>query len=48
VCIDDLQVGSMSKSSSRIGVVPDEKVAQKSGLKAILDQGWLECRCQLE
>jgi putative transposase len=32
VCIDDLQVGSMSKSSSRIVEVPDENVAQKPGL----------------
>ena len=48
VCIEDLQVSSMSKSSKGTTDAPGKKVAQKSGLnKAILDQGWGEFRRQL-
>jgi putative transposase len=49
VCIEDLRIGSMSKSSAGTAEAPGKKVAQKSGLnKAILDQGWFEFRRQLE
>jgi putative transposase len=49
VCIEDLRIGSMSKSSAGTSELPGKKVAQKSGLnKAILDQGWFEFRRQLE
>ncbi len=49
VCIEDLRIGSMSKSSAGTSELPGKKVARKSGLnKAILDQGWFEFRRQLE
>ena len=49
VCIEDLQVKNMSKSSKGTADVPGKNVAQKSGLnKSILDQGWGEFRRQLE
>ena len=49
VCIEDLQVSNMSKSSKGSVDAPGKKVRQKSGLnKAILDQGWFEFRRQLE
>jgi putative transposase len=49
VCIEDLQVRNMSKSSKGTVEQPGKKVAQKSGLnKSILDQGWFEFRRQLE
>jgi putative transposase len=49
VCIEDLQVRNMSKSSKGTVEQPGKKVSQKSGLnRAILDQGWGEFRRQLE
>jgi putative transposase len=49
VCIEDLQVGNMSKSSKGSAEAPGKNVRAKSGLnKAILDQGWFEFRRQLE
>lgn len=49
VCIEDLQVGNMSKSSKGNAEAPGKNVRAKSGLnKAILDQGWFEFRRQLE
>ena len=49
VCIEELRIGNMSKSSAGTLEAPGKKVAQKSGLnKAILDQGWFELRRQLE
>ena len=49
VCIEDLQVRNMSRSSKGSVDAPGKKVRQKSGLnKAILDQGWFEFRRQLE
>jgi putative transposase len=49
VCIEDLQVRSMSKSASGSTETPGKNVKAKSGLnKAILDQGWFEFRRQLE
>lgn len=49
VCIEDLQVGNMSKSASKTLEQKGKNVAAKSGLnKAILDQGWFEFRRQLE
>ncbi|MDY7539897.1 transposase [Undibacterium sp. RTI2.1] len=48
VCIEDLQVRNMSKSSKGNSEQPGKKVAQKSGLnRSILDQGWGEFRRQL-
>ena len=48
VCIEDLQVRNMSKSSKGNSEQPGKQVKQKSGLnKAILDQGWGEFRRQL-
>lgn len=48
VCIEDLQVRNMSKSSKGNSEQHGKKVAQKSGLnRAILDQGWGEFRRQL-
>jgi putative transposase len=45
VCIEDLQVGNMSRSSAGIREAPGRSVKAKSGLnKAILDQGWFEFR----
>lgn len=48
VCIEDLQVGNMSRSAKGTVEQPGQKVSQKSGLnRAILDQGWGEFRRQL-
>ena len=48
VCIEDLQIANMSKSSKGDQQNPGINVAQKSGLnRAILDQGWGEFRRQL-
>lgn len=48
VCIEDLQVGSMSRSARGTVEQPGRKVNQKRGLnRAILDQGWGEFRRQL-
>jgi len=48
VCIEDVQVRNMSKSSKGTIEQPGKKVRQKSGLnRAILDQGWGEFRRQL-
>ncbi|SFM68404.1 RNA-guided endonuclease InsQ/TnpB family protein [Rugamonas rubra] len=48
VCIEDLQVRNMSKSSRGDCEQPGRMVKQKSGLnRAILDQGWGEFRRQL-
>ncbi len=49
VCIEDLQVRNMSKSSKGSTQKPGKNVRAKSGLnKSILDQGWFEFRRQLE
>ena len=49
VCVEDLQVGNMSKSSKGNREKHGKRVKQKAGLnKAILDQGWGEFRRQLE
>jgi putative transposase len=49
VCIEDLQVRNMSKSSKGNAEHYGKNVRQKSGLnRAILDQGWGEFRRQLE
>ena len=49
VCIEDLQVRNMSKSSKGNSEQHGKKVKQKSGLnRSILDQGWGEFRRQLE
>ncbi|MDW5418089.1 transposase [Iodobacter sp. CM08] len=49
VCIEDLQIRNMSKSSKGNAETHGKKVAQKSGLnRAILDQGWGEFRRQLD
>jgi len=49
VCIEDLQVRNMSKSSKGTSEQPGKMVKQKSGLnRAILDQGWGEFRRQLD
>jgi putative transposase len=49
VCIEDLRVRNMSKSSKGSAEAPGKKVRAKSGLnKSILDQGWFEFRRQLE
>ncbi|MES2161651.1 MAG: transposase [Pseudomonadota bacterium] len=48
VCIEDLQVRNMSRSSKGTIEQPGKKVGRKSGLnRAILDQGWGEFRRQL-
>ena len=48
VCIEDLQIRNMSKSSKGNSEQHGKKVAQKSGLnRSILDQGWGEFRRQL-
>lgn len=48
VCIEDLQVRNMSKSSKGNSEKHGKKVAQKSGLnRSILDQGWGEFKRQL-
>ena len=49
VCIENLQISNMSKSSKGTIETPGKNVKAKSGLnKAILDQGWGEFRRQLE
>ena len=49
VCIEDLQVRNMSKSSKGNSEQHGKMVKQKSGLnRSILDQGWGEFRRQLE
>lgn len=49
VCIEDLQIGDMSRSAKGTVEQPGKKVSQKSGLnRAILDQGWGEFRRQLD
>lgn len=49
VCIEDLQIRNMSKSSKGNVEQHGKKVAQKSGLnRSILDQGWGEFRRQLD
>lgn len=49
VCIEDLQVRNMSRSSRGSNEQPGKRVKQKSGLnRAILDQGWGEFRRQLD
>jgi len=49
VCIEDLQVRNMSRSSNGTREQPGRQVKQKSGLnRAILDQGWSEFRRQLD
>ena len=49
VCVEDLQVRNMSRSSRGNSEQHGKKVKQKSGLnRAILDQGWSEFRRQLE
>ena len=49
VCIEDLQIRNMSKSSKGNSKKHGKKVKQKSGLnRAILDQGWGEFRRQLD
>lgn len=49
VCIEDLQVRNMSKSSKGTREKHGKKVKQKSGLnRSILDQGWGEFRRQLD
>jgi putative transposase len=48
VCVEDLQVRNMSKSSQGTADAPGKNVRQKSGLnRSILDQGWGEFRRQL-
>jgi putative transposase len=48
VCIEDLQIRNMSKSSKGNAEQPGKQVRQKSGLnRSILDQGWGEFRRQL-
>jgi putative transposase len=49
VCIEDLQVGNMSRSAAGSIESPGANVGGKSGLnRSILDQGWAEFRRQLE
>ncbi len=49
VCIEDLQIRNMSKSSKGSAEQHGKQVRQKSGLnRAILDQGWGEFRRQLD
>jgi putative transposase len=48
VCVEDLQVRNLLKSSKGTAEKPGKNVRQKSGLNhAILDQGWGEFRRQL-
>jgi putative transposase len=48
VCIEDLQVRNLSRSSKGNSELHGNKVAQKCGLnRSILDQGWGEFRRQL-
>jgi len=49
VCVEDVQVRNMSRSSKGTIEQAGRKVSQKSGLnRAILDQGWGEFRRQLD
>jgi putative transposase len=49
VCVEQLQVGNMSRSAAGTQEIPGTNVRAKSGLnKSILDQGWFEFRRQLE
>ncbi|QTQ30997.1 RNA-guided endonuclease InsQ/TnpB family protein [Aromatoleum bremense] len=49
VCIEDLQVRNMSRSSRGNSEQHGKRVSQKAGLnRAILDQGWGEFRRQLD
>lgn len=49
VCLEDLQIRNMSRSSRGNAETPGQQVRQKSGLnRAILDQGWGEFRRQLD
>lgn len=49
VCIEDLQIRNMSKSSKGTREKHGKRVKQKAGLnRAILDQGWGEFRRQLD
>jgi putative transposase len=49
VCVEDLKVRNMSRSSKGNSDQHGKKVKQKSGLnRTILDQGWREFRRQLE
>jgi putative transposase len=49
VCIEDLQVRNMSRSSKGNSEQHGKRVKQKAGLnRSILDQGWGEFRRQLE
>ncbi len=49
VCIEDLQVKNMSRSSKGNREQHGKRVKQKSGLnRSILDQGWAEFRRQLD
>ena len=48
ICIEELQVKNISRSSKGTKEEPGKRVKQKSGLnRAILDQGWGEFRRQL-
>jgi putative transposase len=48
VCIEDLQIGNMSRSAKGNSMEHGKRVRQKAGLnRAILDQGWGEFRRQL-
>ncbi|MFW9596294.1 MAG: RNA-guided endonuclease InsQ/TnpB family protein [Macromonas sp.] len=48
VCIEDLQVGNMSKSAKGDSKKPGKNVKAKTGLnRSIMDQGWYEFRRQL-
>lgn len=49
ICVEELQVGNMSRSAAGTREVPGTNVRAKSGLnKSILDQGWFEFRRQLD
>lgn len=49
VCVEELQVGNMSRSAAGTREARGRNVRAKSGLnKSILDQGWFEFRRQLD
>lgn len=49
VCVEELQIGNMSRSAAGTSEAPGTHVRAKSGLnKSILDQGWCEFRRQLD
>ena len=49
VCIEDPQVGNMSRSAAGSTETPGKHVRAKAGLnRSILDQGWFEFRRQLQ